>query len=187
MPRAGLSTARVAEEAAKVADAVGFDQLTLAAVAQRFGVALPSLYKHVSGLDALKREVAVLGLRELGAELSRATVGKAKGDALRGLASAYRAYARRCPGRYAATQRAPDRRDPELTAASDEVLQVVLAVLAGFGLKNQDAIDATRALRSALHGFVALETTGGFGLPRDVNRSFERMVDGVERMFAAWI
>lgn len=186
MPRAGLSTERVASEAAQIADEVGFDQLTLAAVAQRFGVALPSLYKHVSGLDALKREIALIGLRELGQELSRATVGKARGDALRGLAAAYRAYARRCPGRYAATQRAPDRKASEVTVAGEAVLQVVLAVLAGYGLQGPDAVDATRALRSAMHGFVALETSGGFGIPRDVNRSFERMIDGFDEMLARW-
>jgi AcrR family transcriptional regulator len=62
MRRAGLSPERVVAEAAAVADEVGLRQLTLAAVAQRFGVALPSLYKHVDGLDGLQRDLAVLGM-----------------------------------------------------------------------------------------------------------------------------
>ena len=41
MPRAGLTTQRVITEAATVADEVGLDRLTLAAVAQRCGVSLP--------------------------------------------------------------------------------------------------------------------------------------------------
>jgi AcrR family transcriptional regulator len=60
MPRAGLNRERIAAQAAVVADDMGFDRLTLAAVAARCGVSLPGLYKHVSGLDAVKRDVGVL-------------------------------------------------------------------------------------------------------------------------------
>ena len=76
MGRAGLTPQRVAEEAALLADEVGLDQLTLAAVAQRFGVALPSLYKHVRGLDGLRRDLAVVGVQQLAEALSRAAVGQ---------------------------------------------------------------------------------------------------------------
>ena len=37
-------------------------------------------------------------------------------------------------------------------------------------------IDAVRILRSAVHGFVQLEAAGGFGLPDDVDASFERLL-----------
>ena len=47
------------------------------------------------------------------------------------------------------------------------------------GLVGDDEIDAIRTLRSGLHGFVALEAAGGFGLPLDVDRSFERLVDAL--------
>lgn len=51
---------------------------------------------------------------------------------------------------------------------------------------NDDVFDATRALRSALHGFVSLEAAGGFGLPRDVDRSFSRLVTAVDSAFKDW-
>jgi len=41
-------------------------------------------------------------------------------------------------------------------------------------------------MRSALHGFVTLEMTGGFGLPADIDRSFGRLVQGLTRAFAQW-
>lgn len=180
MPRAGLTPRRVTETAAQVADSDGWDRLTLAAVAARLGVRLPSLYKHVDGLDALRREVALLGTRELGETLSQAAVGRARGDALRALAAAYRDYAREHPGRYAATVRAPAPDDEAHVAAAKAVMRVVEAVLAGYALEGDDAVDAARMLRAALHGFVALETAGGFGLPRDVERSFARLVDRLD-------
>src|SRR2546429_316210 len=65
MPRAGLTPERIISAAATVADEVGLDRLTLAAVAQRCGVSLPGLYKHVSGLDEVRRGIALLAVREL--------------------------------------------------------------------------------------------------------------------------
>jgi AcrR family transcriptional regulator len=184
MPRAGLTPASVITEAASLADEVGYDRLTLAALAARLGVAVPSLYKHVDGLDAVRRGVAVLAVRELGAALDAGLAGAEGGDPgarLRALAHAYRAFARAHPGRYAATVRAAAPDDREHAAASDAVLRTVIAVLAERGLRGDDAIDATRALRAALHGFVSLEAAGGFGLPRDVPRSFDRMADWLDR------
>jgi hypothetical protein len=59
-------------------------------------------------------------------------------------------------------------------------------VLAAYRLTRDDAIDAARAVRAALHGFVALEAAGGFGLPRDVEWSFERLLDGLDAALVHW-
>ena len=72
--------------------------------------------------------------------------------------------------------RAPGPEDAELQAAAQEVLDVVLAALATYGLRGDDALHATRGLRSLLHGFVALELAGGFGLPLDLDESFHRLL-----------
>ena len=184
MPRAGLTREAVVAEAARIADEVGYERLTLAAVAERFGVAVPSLYKHVDGLSALRRELTVLAIGELGVALEGAVREAEEG--VRAIATAYRDFARSHPGRYAATIRAVDPADAEAAAASDAVLGTVLSVLSAYGLTGADAIDATRALRAALHGFVALEAAGGFGLPQDVDRSFDRLVDMLDAAMRAW-
>jgi AcrR family transcriptional regulator len=186
MPRAGLTPQRVVQEAGVVADAAGLDRLTLAAVAERFGVAIPSLYKHVDGLDGLRRDLAVLAVRELAAALSRAAVGRAGRDALHAMAGAYRAYASAHPGRYAASVRAPAPGDAEHLAAAEDALAVFRAVLAGYGIAGADAIDAIRGLRAAMHGFVALEAAGGFGLPQSVDASYRRLVDALDTALTAW-
>jgi AcrR family transcriptional regulator len=177
--RAGLSEDRVVVEAERIADEVGLSRLTLAALAESLGVRQPSLYKHIDGMDALQRSIAVRAKTELGEVLGRAAVGKAGDDAIRALSTAYRRWALEHPGRYSATVRAPQPGDTDDEAASAAVVGVVFDVLAGYDLHGIDAIDATRALRSTLHGFIALESSGGFGLPVDVDRSFERLVDGL--------
>jgi AcrR family transcriptional regulator len=186
VPRAGLNRERVVDEATAVADAVGFDRLSLAAVAERSGVRLPSLYKHIESLDGLRRDVAVRAVQELAAAVTPAVAGRTGGDALRALAGAYRDYARQHPGRYAATVRAPLPGDGAHTTAAEAVLRVVYAVLGSYGVGGDDAVDAARTLRAALHGFVVLEASGGFGLPRDVDRSFDRLVTALDAALADW-
>lgn len=191
MPRAGLTGAAVTAHALDVLDEGGvgaFDRLTLAAVAGRAGVAVPSLYKHVASLDDLRRRLAVEATGELTRALAAATIGRSGPEAMRAAADAMRRYATEHPGRYAATQVAPDLADPgdqELAAQAEETLAVLRAALRGFGLPEDRTVDAIRAFRSAVHGFVILELTGGFGLPDDLDRSFRLLVDAVITGIAA--
>lgn len=186
MPRAGLTPAIVVESAARLADRDGLDRLTLAGVAQQLGVALPSLYKHVKGLDGLQRELALRGIHALTETLTRAAVGRSRSDALRHAARAYRDYAREHPGTYAASVKAPDPDDEPYAAAAVRAVDVFRAILAGYGVDGDDAIDAIRYVRSAFHGFVTLEASGGFGLPHSVDASYERLVDAVDHALLTW-
>lgn len=180
MPRVGLTRERVIDEAASVADEVGWDRLSLAAVASRVGVRLPSLYKHVDSLDGLRVGVSVLGTRQLASAMTDAVIGKSGGDALAALCVAYRRFALAHPGRYAATVTAPSPDHPEHLEAAEAALRPVEGTLDGYGLHGDDAIDAARAVRAALHGFASLESTGGFGLPQDVERSYRRLVAALD-------
>lgn len=164
------------DTAAQLADRDGLDALTLGAVAAQLGVRPPSLYNHVDGLHGLRRDLALRGVGEMGERLRDAAVGRAGADALVAVAAAYRGYARERPGLYAALQRAPGPGDDELRGAAARLLAPVLAVLAGYGLEEADAIHAARALRSALHGFVELERLGGFGIDLDLGQSYGWMV-----------
>ena len=186
MPRAGLNREKIAAQAAAVADETGFDRLTLAAVAQRCGVSLPGLYKHVDGLDMVKRDVAVIGARDLTVVLAEAAAGLAGRDALHAIADAYRQFARAHPGRHAASVRAPAPGDEEHEAAAVAAVGLVAAVLKGYRIEGDDMIDAVRMLRAALYGFVSLKTMGGFGLPQSVDATFERFVDSLDSAWSTW-
>lgn len=186
MPRAGLSTASVVDAAIDLVDERGRAALTLAAVASRTGVAAPSLYKHVRSLEALQQKVCARATAELAQALSTSVAGRSGEEALRCLADAYRDYALTHPGRYPMTQRVPDAKDPEHVAAGERTVEAVFAALRGYGLEGDEAIHATRAARSALHGFVSLEIDGGFGMPQDVGRSFERLVSALHFSLMGW-
>jgi len=169
-----------------MADEVGLSRLTLAALAQRLGVRQPSLYKHIDGMDALQRSLAVRAKNELAHVLARAAVGRERGDAIASLSHAYRAWALEHPGRYAAAQRAPAAGDADDQAASRAIVGIVADVLDGYQLREDDAIDAIRAFRSTLHGFITLEAGGAFGLPVDIDRSFDQLVRGLITALSNW-
>lgn len=187
MPRAGLSTDIVVSEAVRLVDEAGREQLTLAELAKRFGVAQPSLYKHVDGMDGLQRLITLRAMRELGDALRRAATGRAGSAALRQVAGAYRRYASSHPGCYAYLVRVRPSGDDEVSAAAEEVLAVLYDVFAGYGITDPgDAVDAARFVRSTLHGFVSLEVSGGFEMPYPVDRSFERMVVAIDQAITGW-
>jgi len=169
----------VVEAAGALADEEGLADLSLTDLAERLGVRKPSLYNHVAGLPDLRRELTLVGLRELGRSLSRATVGRAGDEGLLAIAEAYRAFVKRRPGLYEATVRSyrhayPD--DPELAAAEREAMETVLAVLASCGVRGEEAsVHAARGLRSIAHGFATLEQAGGFGMDVDPDESFRKL------------
>jgi AcrR family transcriptional regulator len=177
--RRGLDRAQVVDAAVAIADAEGLDAVTLARVAAALGVRSPSLYNHVDGRDGLIRGVAARSTRELAIALRRAATGRSGGDALAAVAQAQRDYARTHPGRYAATVAAPAPDDEEHRDAAADAVDVLTSVLGGAGLEGDDVVHAVRALRSAVHGFAALETSGGFGLAVDPDESFRRLVDAL--------
>lgn len=181
MPRAGLTPDLVVAEASRLSDEKGFEALSLAAVAKRFGVATPSLYKHVDGLTGLRREVSLRAVTELGDRLQHAAVGQSGPDALRALFTAYRAYAHEHPGGYTATQRGAAPADREAYAAFARPVEVIAAVLRGFDIPEGRMVHTIRALRSAVHGFVDLEAHGGFKMPEDIDQSYDVLVEGFIR------
>jgi AcrR family transcriptional regulator len=179
VPRRGLDRAQVVEAAAAIADAEGLEAVTLARVAEALGVRSPSLYNHVAGRDGLLRGIATQSTRELGAALRRAATGRAGVDAIVAVAEAQRGYALAHPGRYATTVAAPAEGDAEHEQAAAEAVDVLTAVLAGSDMEGDELIHAVRALRSAVHGFAALEAAGGFGLAVDRDASFRRLVEAL--------
>ena len=181
MARAGLDTNAVVRAAAEIIDRDGLDGLSLSALATKLGVKSPSLYAHINGLEDLRRRLGILAAEQLGDAIAPAAVGLARGDALQAVGWAYRGWVLAHPGLYAALE--PN--GPHGEPAVERVLSLVLAVLRGYGLDGDTAIHAARSLRSALHGFTALETSDGFAIPVDLDISFEWMLETLDRGLSA--
>ena len=186
MVRAGITRTRLTDAAADMADEIGFENVTVLALARAFGVKDASLYSHIKNLRDLRQRVAVASLSQLGDRVSDALAGRAGKEALVAFASAYRDFAREHPGRYASTQ---FELDPQAAADSDAERHSLMsrAVLRGYNLTEPDETDAVRMLGSTFHGFIALEASGGFshGL-RESEDSWVRMLDILHHALEHW-
>lgn len=186
MARAGLTADRLTLAAAELADEIGFENVTVSALARGFGVKDASLYSHVRNARELRMRVAVLALSELADRAAAALAGRAGKDALVAFANAYRDYAHEHPGRYKAMRTeldtqtaavAPARRHAELTRA----------ILRGYELDEPDQTDAVRLLHSTFHGYVNLEAAGGFRHhPREPDSSWSRALDALDVVLRNW-
>ncbi|MCP3757855.1 TetR/AcrR family transcriptional regulator [Streptomyces sp. TBY4] len=182
MVRAGLSTERLTRAGAELADEVGFEQVTVSALARRFDVKVASLYSHLKNSQDLRTRIALFALEELADRVAAALAGRAGKDALAAFAEAYREYARQHPGRYDAARL---RLDPETAAASAGVrhARMTRAILRGYDLAEPDQTHAVRMLGSVFHGYVSLELGGGFSHTAvDPQESWDWIVDSLDAM-----
>jgi AcrR family transcriptional regulator len=153
--KAGLTVEDVVRAAAELADREGFEDFTLAGVAQRLGVRSPSLYAHVDGLPGLRRELSLRAAKELRELFERAGEGRRGSETVRQMATLYRRYALEHPGLYAAAQQAVQPgEDEELYKALLSAVGPISEALAEAGVHESDRIHVIRGIRSGLHGFV---------------------------------
>ncbi|MGP3985415.1 TetR/AcrR family transcriptional regulator [Streptomyces sp. 3N207] len=186
MVRAGLTAERVVQAAAELADEVGLDNVTLSALARRFGVKDASLYSHIRSLSDLRTRLCVLAAREMTDRIGAAVAGRAGKDALIAFADAYRGYALDHPGRYAAGQL---QIDPAVAAESvghRRSIDLTYGMLRAYGLREPDLTDAGRLLRSTFHGYADLETRTGFSHPRRLDDSWHRSLEALHFLLENW-
>ena len=186
MARAGLTPDRLTRAGAELADEVGFEHVTVSAVARRFDVKVASLYSHVRGTDDLRTRIALLALEELADRGDAALAGRAGRDALLALGDVYRDYAHEHPGRYDAARL---RLDPATAAASAGPRHAAMsrAVLRGYDLTEPDQTHAVRLLGSVFHGYVSLELAGGFDHSTpDAQASWTRILDALDTLLKNW-
>lgn len=172
-----LDRAAVVRAAVAFADTMGLEQVTMVDLAEHLKIRPPSLYNHITGIAGLRRELSLLGQRELAERIGKAVMGKSGDDAIVAMAYTYRAFVKEHPGLYSATISAPAPDDVELQTVAQEPVDIILKVLAAYNLHDDDALHAVRMLRSIVHGFATLENARGFELPLMRDETFRRLVD----------
>jgi AcrR family transcriptional regulator len=151
---------RIVAAARVIAEREGWDAVTIRRLADEIEHSQPVLYSHFKNRDAIVAAVAVEGFRELTAALRKAASGSTGRNAIKNVAIAYVAFARRHPALYEAMFILPtDLRfaeaetRPELHAAFEAIAAVVTAFCA-------DVADVTETFWAALHGLSELERSG---------------------------
>jgi len=171
--RAGVTVAAGVDLAVDRADRG--EDVSLAGIAAALGIKTPSLHTHVSSLDHLRRLMKVRALEQFLAATTDAALGRAGKHALFAVCDAQRAFAKAHPGLVPFTESVDADDDERGRAAGAGLVACLGAVLRGYGIEGDDALHATRLLRAATSGVIALETNGGFGMPLEIDESWRRL------------
>ncbi|MDJ0318966.1 TetR-like C-terminal domain-containing protein [Pseudarthrobacter sp. PS3-L1] len=184
--RKGITKGGLAVAGAELADQMGFEGVTVAALARHFDVKPASLYSHVLSTADLKISVALLALEELADRASDAVAGRAGKDALIGLADSFRSYARDHPGRFAATELKLDHESAKKSAGFRHA-RLLRAMMREYGLTEINQIHAVRWFGSTVRGFIALEMSGSFDHSApEAEESWYRILETLDTTFRHW-
>ena len=184
--RAGLTTERLVTAGAELADAEGFEAVTVSALARHFGVRPASVYSHLAGSDDLRARIALLALAETADRAADALAGRSGRDALVALADVYRDYAREHPGRHTAT-RIPLDAETAQASAGPRHAAMARAVLLGYDVPEPDSTHAVRLIGSVIRGFIDLELVGAFDHSEpDAESSWQRSLDALDTLLRHW-
>ncbi len=167
-----LRAREIVEAARGLLEEEGPDALTMRRVAGRLGIRAPSLYKHLSGKEALEAALISDGFVEL-AEVFEAAVRGAE-DPLGALAVAYRDFALRRPHLYRLMTDRPLRRD--LLAPGVEERAARPLVEAAGGDQN-----LARAAWAFAHGMTILELNGRFPPAADLGAAWREGLSAFRR------
>jgi len=179
MPRKGLTREKILGKAVIFINQQGYDQLTLVALAAILDVKPPALFKHYKNLDALKESLSLHGLQLLKQHLQDAVTAKAAETALKALCHAYHNFARDNKGLYQSIQPSFFRKNREIENAAMQLMEIIMRVLKSFNIAQEYYIHLLRVIRSSLHGFIVLEIEFGFGVPANIDESFEYQVRAI--------
>ncbi len=154
--RAPLSRERIVRTALQVIDERGLDKLTMRRLGADLGVEAMSLYKHVSGKEAILDGVRELLLSEFAATLSAGAPSENWRDHLARFAHAYRALGLAHPEAFGLLARSVER----AYVAGREIAEEGLERLIDAGLDRPTAILAQRTVVRFVLGFSLVDQAG---------------------------
>lgn len=182
----GLDKKVILDTATRMADEEGIANVTLKSLAEKLGVKSPSLYKHISGLDELNKELMLYGWNLLEKEIMKATIGKAKDDAIIAFCYTFRNFVASHRGLFEAMQWYNMYQTNEYLQATEGLVSVLFQVLDAYDLMEEQKVHVVRMLRGFLQGFSTIESHNGFGNPLSIEDTFHLslkiILDGIHNL-----
>jgi len=187
MPRRGLTREIILRKAIEVINSQGYQKLSLAILSTEFNVKPPAMFKHYKGITELKEALTLIGLKMLKQYLQDSVTGKSGEQALASLCHAYRSFAKENKGLYQAIQPSFFGKNKEIEQAAMQLMGIMISVLKGFNIAEENYIHLLRVMRSSLHGFVILEIEFHFGMPGSIEKSFEHQINAIRILIRSFV
>lgn len=173
----GLTLELIVDTATKLIEEKGYDNFSLRELSARLNVKAASLYNHIGSVEDINREVGAFAVGKMNAMLLKAIGDKIRDEAIEAVAFAYRQFAKNSPELYRTILALPtlDIGDG-LRDIGKPNLDIIRKVLQQYNIPYEIETNYMRSFRSAMHGFVALETAGYFTRADvDVDESYHFM------------
>jgi AcrR family transcriptional regulator len=152
---------RITAAARDIAEAEGWNAVTVRRLAEEIEYSQPVLYAHFENRDAIVAAVAIEGFADLAAALRKAAQGATdERDALKRVAMAYLAFARKRPAVYQAMFAMPTSLRFAQADTKAELKEGFAALAAVVAPSRRDVDVATETFWAALHGLAELERSG---------------------------
>lgn len=149
----------IVQAARDMAEADGWDSVTVRKLADRIEYSQPVLYSHFAGRGAIVDAVALEGFGEIAATMEQALAGADEGGELEAVAQAYLDYAAANPAVFEAmfTLASGLKFGPEALPVMKAAFGPLFAVFAPLAGEDQDPETLTETGWAALHGLATLD------------------------------
>jgi len=148
---------RIVASARSIAEAEGWNAVTIRRLAEEVEYSQPVLYSHFENRDAIVAAVAIEGFGEIASALQQAARGP---TALRDAAMAYLAFAREHPAVYEAMFAMRTNLQFAEADTRSELKEAFAALAAVVPSSRSDVEVATETFWAGLHGLAELERAG---------------------------
>lgn len=175
----GLTMSVISAAAAELVAERGYNKFTVRELAQRLECRAASLYNYIGSFDDVNREVGKMAARQMNEALMAASDGKERDEAVTALAHEYRRFAKEHYELYQAIMGLPALDQEESLQVGRETFLVIRKVVHQYAISDEDAVNFSRCLRGALHGFVSYEMSGYYTSQYvPVEESFDFLIRG---------
>lgn len=180
----GLTMDVIVNAAAALVVEKGYNKFTVRDLAEKLECKAASLYNHIGSFDDVNREVGKLAAGRMNDALEAASRGKESDAAIEALAHEYRHFAKNNYELYQAIMGLPALDQDDSLRVGRESLLVMRRVVHQYEISDEDAVNFSRCLRGALHGFVSYEMAGYYTRKNvPVEESFQFLIRG----YVDWI
>lgn len=173
MARAGLDKAVLVKKAARLANEIGMENITLKILAESLGVQSPSLYNHIKGLEDLQNELMLYGWRHIEERMLQAAVGVSGYAAWEAICRAFYGYATENPGVFSAMLWYNKYQNKDARDVTEGLFAICFKITSSLHISEENCNHLIRTFRAFLEGFSLLVNNKAFGHPAAVADSFD--------------
>ena len=152
------------------------NSVTMSAIASKIGIRVQSMYAHIDGSTALRRELALFSLNALATRLTKVAIGNSGTKAVRAIICEQLHFANEQPGMFAASIYPPGN-DKEMQEAIQRVNYPMYKVLEQAQIGEPRLTHWSRLVLSTIYGFTMLQRDHQLTLPVVPEESMEYLVD----------